>query len=716
MTDYRYAGLRLMACTLAVYCEPSFAQTAPDDGGLQDVVVTAQRRAESQQKTPISVVALTTHQLESKSVFDMSDLPRAVPNLQVGPHPTSSNTARVFIRGIGNSDDQFTQDPSVAVYLDGVYIARTQGLVNELAEIERIEVLRGPQGTLYGRNATGGAINFITKQPVLGEFHARQELTFGNYNQFRSRTTVNVPVTDTLAAQFGYLHSRKDGFISNPGTGSKRYGDQRRDGYRAALRWQPSAAVDVTYAYDRSDTNDTPSYLAVVPVYPAQGVRPAAGSALVTGLHPNDSTSQGHSLIASWDVADHVQLKSISAYRKLSSQFQQKYFTGLLGPSPVLTQASNQRQNQFSQEVQLLGNLADNLEFVIGGYYFDENGRSLELQSSLFAATENRRVNIANTAYAAYGQATYRPEAVPGVYVTGGLRWSKDQRKATLDRTLTPLAGGAAVAQPSGLGDKDFSNVSPTFVLGYNSNDFNVYAKYAKGYKSGGFNIRASTTARFAAGFGPEAVNSYELGVKGAMLDRRVRFNLAAFQYDYKDIQVSVITNPANPSVTDTFNAGKARIKGIEADITARPIPSMTIGANYAYLDAKYTKIVDGAGNDVTTKYQFQNAPHHTVSANVEQVFPDTPIGRPEIYVNYAWESKRFANTGDAGLVFRSFGLLDARISLADIPLGVGKWTLSAFGKNLTDETYYLHQFRVVQPGAVYAEPRTYGLQLTFEY
>ncbi len=720
---FRLSALSLAIAATAGIGAPAMAQderrSTVDDGSVEEVIVTAQRREESQLETPISVVALSTEQLQNKSIFDLSDLPRAVPNLQVGPHPSSSNTARVFIRGIGNSDDQFTQDPSVAVYLDGVYVARTQGMVNELAEIERIEVLRGPQGTLYGRNATGGAINYITRAPELGAFRARQEFTGGNYDQFRSRTTVNVPIGDTLAAQFGYLYARKDGFIRNPGTGSKRYGDQRRQAFRAALRWQPSENLDISYAYDRSDTDDTPSYLAVVPLYPAEGVRPKVGDTGVTGLQPNDSTSQGHSLNAVWDVAPNVQLKSITAYRKLSSAFKQMYFTGVLGPGPLLTQASDQHQDQFSQELQAIGSAADNsLEYVLGAYYFSEDGRSLDLQSSLFSPnTENRTVNIGNTAYALYGQATYRPKFAPGLYTTGGLRWSKDERVARLDRILTPRSGGAPTPQPSGMGDKSFSNASPTVIIGYSpDDDLNVYAKYAKGYKSGGYNIRASTTANFAAGFGPEAVDSYEVGVKAALLDRRVRFNAAAFQYDYKDIQVNVITSPTNPSITDTFNAGSARIKGIEADVTARPIRSMTVGFNYAYLDAKYTSIVDGGGNNVTSRYQFQNAPHDTFSVNLLQELPETFIGRPEIYVNYARQSKRFANTGDAALVFKSFALLDARISLTDIPSGVGRWTLAAFAKNLLDEEYYLHHFRVARPGAVYGEPRTFGLQLTFEY
>ncbi|OCC23287.1 TonB-dependent receptor [Croceicoccus estronivorus] len=716
----RYCALSAL---MAACASPAFAQTAESGGSVEDVgvseiVVTAQRREESQLATPISVVALSQAQLANKSVFDITDLPRAVPNLQVGPHPNSANTARVFIRGIGNSDDQFTQDPSVAIYVDGVYVARTQGMVNELAEIERIEVLRGPQGTLYGRNATGGAINYITRAPELGAFHARQDLLVGNYDQFRSRTTVNVPLGETLAVQGGILYSRKDGFIRNPGTGSDRFGDQRHDAYRGAVRWQPTADIDIVYTYDRSHTRDTPPYLAVVPLYPAKPDRPGTAAVGVTGLTPNRTTSQGHSLTASWDILPTVQLKSITAYRKLSSAFRQFYFPGTLAPSPLLTQAANQRQHQFSEELQIIGSTADgSLEFVLGGYYFDEDGRSAEETSSIFAATENRAVTIGNTAYAAYGQATYRPGFASGVYVTGGLRWSKDERRASLTRALAATGGGTPPPPTFAAGDVSFSNVSPTVILGYSPNDdLNVYAKYAKGYKSGGFNIRASTTTRFADGFGPEAVDSYEIGLKTALFDRRVRFNLAAFRYDYKDIQINVITDPANPTITDTFNAGGARIKGIEADVTARPIRSMLLGLNYAYLDAKYTRILDGVGNDVTNRYQFQNAPKHSFSANLTQSFPETPIGRPEIYVNYSWQSKRFANTGDAALVFKSLDLLDARISLTDIPLGGGRWTLAAFGKNLLDEDYYVHHFRAVLPGAIFGEPRTYGLQLTFEY
>ncbi|HWV13387.1 MAG TPA: TonB-dependent receptor plug domain-containing protein, partial [Sphingobium sp.] len=178
-----------LAMCLAAITSPAFAQEGT--GGIEEIVVTAQKRSESLQKTPISMMAMTGADIEKKGIADITDLRTLVPSLAVTPHPNSATTARVFIRGIGNNDDQITVDPSVAVYLDGIYIARNQGLSAEVAEVERIEVLRGPQGSLYGRNATGGAINYITRAPELGDFSAKQTFAIGNYDQFRSRTRIN---------------------------------------------------------------------------------------------------------------------------------------------------------------------------------------------------------------------------------------------------------------------------------------------------------------------------------------------------------------------------------------------------------------------------------------------------------------------------------------------------------------------------------------------
>ncbi|WOK36097.1 TonB-dependent receptor [Sphingomonas sp. C3-2] len=705
----------------AAVSSPALAQdAAPADTGLEEIVVTAQKRSESLQQTPISIVAMGSLELEKKGIVDISDLRSQVPSLQVTPHPNSATTARVFIRGVGNNDDQITVDPSVAVYLDGIYIARGQGLSAEIAEIERIEVLRGPQGSLYGRNATGGAINYITKAPRLGEFGAKQVLTVGNYNQFRTRTSINVPIGDTVAVELAYLHSEKDGFIKNPGTGVKRWGDQRRDAYRAAIRWQATDNLDLRYSYDRSDINDTPPFITMTPFYPNTVDRPTAGSPDVRGLAANDVTSQGHNFTATWDVSDDITIKSLTGYRKLSNETNQNYLTGAVGNvNPFFLTGFDQSQKQFSEELQVVGSLFDNqVEYVVGGYYFDEKGDSADYTLVPNTYRNDRAATIHNRAYAAYGQVTLRPSSLEGLYLTGGLRWSRDEREATRASINTILATGTATADVPGVGKNNFSDVSPSLTLGYNVNpDVNVYAKYAMGYKTGGYNLRATTTQRFNAGFGPETLDSLEFGVKSSWLDNRLRANLAVFRSQYKDIQTNVQTNPSRPQDTDIFNAGKARIQGFELDLTAKPSSALTVSANYAYLDAKFQRIIDPlTGANITSDFTFVEAPKHTLTTSAEYAFPEMSIGSLTANIDYFLQSKKSTATGDARYVIGSYGLLNARLTLSDIPVGFGNWRVSAFAKNLTDKEYYVAHFATGLPGAIFGEPRTYGLELTFQY
>ncbi|WP_240334306.1 TonB-dependent receptor [Sphingobium estronivorans] len=710
------------ALAIAIVAAPAMAQEGADgaapDSGLGEIVVTAQKRSESLQKTPISIVAMTSAMLEKKGIVDLTDLRSQVPALQVTPHPNSATTARVFIRGVGNNDDQITVDPSVAIYLDGIYIARGQGLSAEIADVERIEVLRGPQGSLYGRNATGGAINYITRAPVLGEFHAKQSLTYGNYDQFRTRTSINVPIGDTLAVELAYLHSEKNGFVKNPGTGVDRWGDQRRDGYRAAVHWQPVDGLDLRYSYDRSDINDTPPYIVAAPFYPLVADRPSEGSPFVRNLERNDVRSQGHNFTASWEVSDTLTVKSLTGYRKLSNDTNQNYLTGAAGPFPLILTGFNQNQKQWSEELQLIGSAFDKqLEYVLGAYYFDEKANGTDFSIPAGRARLDRAATVNNRAYALYGQATWRPQFLDGLYVTGGLRWSRDERKATLDQTSTPLVG-APIVLPTGRGDNSFSNLAPSAVIGYNfTRDINFYAKYSKGYKTGGYNLRASTVQRFNEGFGPETLDSFELGLKSTWLDNRLRFNISAFRSNYKDIQTNVQTDPNNVAVTDVFNAGKARIQGLELELTAKPSDALTFSANYAYLDAKFQQINDPVtGADITNRYTFIEAPHHTLTTSVEYVFPETPIGVLTANVDYFMQSKKSTATADPRYIIGDYGLLNARLTLSDIPVGFGTWRLSAFGKNLTDKEYYVTHFNTGLPGAIFGEPRTYGLELVFEY
>lgn len=707
------AGAATMA--LAV---PAMAEEAGNESGFNEIVVTAQKREESLKDVPVSIVALGLADLENKGVTDLTDLKTQVPGLQVTPHPNSAITARVFMRGVGNNDDQITMDPSVAVYIDGVYVARSQGLASDVAELERVEVLRGPQGSLYGRNATGGAINFITRAPELGQFGFEQKLTYGNYDQFRSRTRVNIPVGNTLAVELGYLHAQLDGYVDNLGTGVKRFGDQRRDGYRAAALWQPGDTVQVRYTYDRSEIDDTPAFIAYVPFYPQMADRPTAGSPSVSNLQANAVVSQGHNLTASWDVSDDVTIKSITGYRKLRNRTMQDYHSGVFGPFPLFRTAFDSSQDQFSQELQLIGSAFDKrLEYVLGLYYFDESAHSFDTTVVPGRPRSERTVTIDNRAYAVYAQATYNPAILDDrLFVTLGGRWSRDERKATLQDVAVPSVGDPIVGAP-GNGDRAFENFSPSASLRLALSDTtSIYGKVVSGYKTGGFNVRASSVDRFNAGFGQETLTSYEFGVKSELLDRRLRVNAALFTTKYDDIQVNVQSDPNNIARTDVLNAGKATIKGFELDFSLRPTNGLTISANYAYLDAKYDRIVDGAGNDVTAQFTYIQAPKHTLVTSVEYEFPPSPIGTFAIYADYFTKSRYSSSTSDPRYIIGDYGLLNGRITLSDIPVGFGNWQLAVFGRNLTDKVYYADHFNAGVPSAFFGQPRTYGVELSFKY
>ena len=704
---------------------PAPIAEAQTGGGLQDIVVTAERREQNLQDIPISISSFGPRALETKGITGIGDLNAAIPNVQFTPFPNVGTNIRIFIRGIGNVNDQITQDPSVAVYLDGIYAARIQGQATEVAELERVEVLRGPQGSLYGRNATGGAINFISRAPSFDGFSGSQRLSIGNYDLFEARTFVNAPIADRLAVQLSYLHSERDGFVKNLGTGAPRFGDRRRDAYRAAVRWQPTDDIDIRYSYDRSEVGDTAPYgLTPVPFYPNRARRPSESSPFVRDLERNDITAQGHSLIATWDVADTLQIKSLTGYRKLDTQYNQNAAPGAFGPFPANRNQFFQNQDQFSQEIQLIGDLFDDqLRYVGGVYYLTESADNYDTSRQFNFNFANpglnfieRNVTAKNTAYAAYAQATYSPEGLDRrLHLTMGGRYSHDKRAGSFQRSVTPMVGPQVVG-PFGEGTRSSSDFSPNFTVAYDvTRDINFYAKFVSGYKTGGFNVNASSLAKFIAGFGPEDVKSYEVGLKSEWLDRTLRFNLALFHMDYRDIQVGV-PDAVNPVLVDIINAGKARIRGLEMDITARPTDGLTVAVNYGYLDATFTEVINSAGVNIAPTFPFVQAPKHSLTASVDYVFPETSVGEFSVNVSYSQVDRQFSQPGDARYIIPSYGLLDARLTLAKIPLFNSGVKLAVWGKNLTDKEYYITHFNAFVPGAQFGTPRTYGVDLTVDF
>ncbi len=712
-------SLTLLGSAIAVAQEePAPEPSAPV--ALAEIVVTAEKREASLQDTPISVVALDSERLDTLGIGDVSDLSTFVPNLQLTPHTNSASTPRIFIRGIGNYDDQITQDPSVAVYVDGVYIGRTQGMGTEAADLERIEVLRGPQGTLYGRNATGGAINFITRAPELGSWRFSQTLSYGRRDEFRSRTMFNAPLGEAAAVRFSYVNTSKDGFVDNLGTGEPTFGAEDRDALRADLLWRPDDRWELRYAFDRSTIEDTPFYLQFAPAGAPVSI-PSASSPAVQDLRANDVVTRGHQLTLSWRATDLATVKLISAWRDLDSFVYQDYLSGVFGPTAALITENYVEQNQWSHELQLLGDTSNGrLSYIVGLYAFDESADGVT--NNVLPATGVTATNAAairNKAYAAYAQGTYTPAALDErLHLTLGVRWSRDERDAEL-RNSTRLASGTVIPGDQGVGRRDFDDVSPTLTVAFDfTSDLNLYFKIADGYKTGGFNIRASSIERFEQGFGEETLRSYEIGVKSQWLNRRLRVNAAVFQADYDDIQLTAQSDISDPTRADILNAGEATVRGVELDATALLTDSLIVGLSYGYLDAGYDRIIDGRGIDVTNQFAFVNAPRHSLLADATWTVPLGSLGDLSFNASYSWQDRKYSTASTANGIYEigPYGLLNGRITLTADRVADGLLRVSLWGRNLTDKEYSFIYGPLFGGFRAWGEPRSYGIELTYEH
>jgi iron complex outermembrane receptor protein len=788
---------------------------------LDKVEVTAQKRRESLQETPISIEAFNAEKLELRGIEGLQDLSGAVPSLTVEPFPTHNATLRIFIRGVGINDSQITQDAPVGVYMDGVYIARSLGLTLDVADIDRIEVLRGPQGTLYGRNTTGGAINLITKRPQTGAFSMSHKLSFGDRNLLYGRSAFNIPLADNLALKLTGLFSKQDGYVENTGPGGD-FGDREEKAWRADLGWRPWDWLVVDYSYDHMDMTHY-NYLFQSVLRPntnkgsAELFKPYAVSqtlysserldALATGApyEPSRTRIDGHA--ATFTAALYpVELKYILGYRKLYDATYADLGGGLGsttyrldmnaydgpaadvaygGPTPLVTPTV--KQDQWSHELQLSGNLFDNtLKYIAGLYYFEEEAvedrhrlnHNLSTAISLTQLDELsaslpelgalleplgvvldqidllRLVNlvdfnyeIRNRAAAAFGQATWTPPVLDErLHLTVGYRHSEDKREVVKfrisDSYLELNAGGQGTAVLLSSGEmfdnvhasRKFSDDSFSYIAAFDvTRRLNVYAKSVEAYKSGGYNVRDPHISGasegntygfgFIDGFAPEYVQSYEAGFKSEWFKRRLRVNADGFYSRYRDMQINFLI-PGSVSDTKTRNAGKARMSGAEVDITALLLPGLVLSADYAYLDAEVTEVLNQQGQNEAQLYPFTSAPRHSYVAGLDWTFLERGWGklRASAFYNYTGLRQGQVITEDRrGLTsIPAYGVFNARLGANGLRLGEhGFVDVALWGRNLADKVYPVmaidnvpHADRAV----VWGEPRSYGLDLIYRY
>ena len=750
------------ALVLVIVCTsaPAFAQTAPvpaparpdETSGVADIVVTAQKRTERLQDTPISITAVTGDTLANRGTGTIASLGNMTPNLvynTTAPVSGVSSGAVVFIRGVGQTDFQLTTDPGVGTYLDGVYVARSVGGVLDVVDVERVEVLRGPQGTLFGRNTIGGAISIISRKPGT-ERAFNGSLALGSRNRVDARVSVDLPLSDGLGLNLVGSSKRQDGYVRGL-LDNRDLGNVNRQSVRGTLVYDdhgpfratlaadythideqnaasklvgisslpPGSATRTDFVFNRNtgrvDTVNVtvpPGAPSLVWLYnnadvPVLGVTPYDGRWITPSLDTTFATGPNGTKLNIWGVAGTLEydvggatLKSITAYRHTSGSFNRDAD----GSPMIVTHGQNfdYLQKQLSQEFQITGRTFDRrLNYAAGIYYFAESGNDL-LTVTLPAAFGVVRnfTYVDNKSYAAYAQATFK--LTPTLGITGGVRYTKDEKGYRV-----PVGGGAivngfaAVFGPAGTVtpffapgsyQRSFENTSFRAGIDWKPvSDLLLYASYSEGFKSGGFNTRYLAPVPSAISYNPELLRTYEAGAKVDLFDRKLRINTAAFHSKYNNIQLTVYDQGA----PITRNGGSAEINGLEVEITAVPLRNLTLSGGFGYLDAKYTQapaLIPTIATDqqITLGTKLAKTPEWTANARAEYRLPVTD--NTDILVAGDWFYTSTVENDAVNSKFLrqpSYNLFNASVGL---DFSGGKYGITAFVNNISDK-------RVIESG-----------------
>lgn len=838
-------------------------EAVSEDEGLTQIVVTATKRETNLQETPIAISVMGEEQIRERRVQSLLDLADGgVPSLRVAPFESRQSALTVGIRGIVPLDaNQPAREQGVGIYIDNVYLGRQHGLNTGLFDVARVEVLKGPQGTLFGRNTEGGAVAIVSKPPS-GELGGRVDLGFGTIGAFNAGLHIDLPAVAGFSVKLDGVLAKQDPVTNNPMAGQTGWGFYDRKGFRAAVRWEPVDGVTNDFSFDTAKDRNSPYYSQLLNYNPnnclsggsnAAPLAIPAGSTCVTpgtqftgtqgsirplvpgvvvngdtlmrvadiGVPQKDTIDKtfGYTNIFKWKVSDAIELRSITAWRGV--EVEQNDNAGGLHRVPVfaLTTActapaagaatapcafsrysrADLKQRQFSQEIQAVGSVGS-VDYVAGLYYFNErvqddaatpnsmaavavvtgglvtgvnfvplnfcNGAAIpELGAAVQGCSIDRASRVRSRSYAAYGQVTWH--ASDTLHVTVGGRYTKDKKFGELlySRGVNYQTNpAAALANGYAPLDKTWNRFNPMVTLAYDvSDDMHAYAKYSTGYRAGG---ASSRTSDYRA-FDPEDVKNYEIGLKTDFLDRRARFNIAAYMMDRKGSQVDLSTiqptAAGNFNNLVTFNApGTTKIRGIEADLTVRPVNGLTLGLSYAYtytdippVDVTYgvctlanTSLANcpAANKQSTTtpqKFYIVYTPRNAASGSIDYELPMGNQVRFKFHIdaNYSQATQsfdQFAVKNDESFI------INARVSLLDIPLGGNKPTfnLSVWSRNLLDNQLVYRRdpsnsLPAVQTAAVagvpniavigntsgilgdygnFNMPRTFGLDLTVNF
>ncbi|WP_260598328.1 TonB-dependent receptor [Sphingomonas endolithica] len=735
------------------------AATAPDVGEPDgnDILVTARRTAERLQDVPVAITAFSAAALEDRNVSTLDEIAKFTPNIRFDGAAALSGgnyNATVFVRGVGQNDFAIFSDPGVGFYVDDVYYARSIGGVMDAVDIDSVQVLRGPQGTLFGKNTIGGAVLINTTAPDLDSASGRIEGIYGRFDRIDVKGAVNIPIAPGLAAlRISAATLNRDGYVKRLLDGDTQ-GDRSAQMVRAKLRIQPAGSgltIDIGGDYTRARETSAPSDLLAVGnapgitgipfltnynqfVAPGRGIiapngQPTLNPSYITaspfetwagGPNDNDLDLWGLQATVAYDLGG-ATLKSISAYRDMKA-----YFTRDGDNTPfVFRQTTNRdKQWQFSQELQLTGKAwNDRISYVFGGYFFKEKASDIAtadlaigLQAPAapppFTPAVFIRNYTNNRSLAAYGQVDV--EIVPRFSITLGGRYTSDKKTFTSinvrQRDLVEFTNVTKSAT--------FEKFTPRFGINYKaSRDLLLYASYSRGFKQGGFNGRPLVSDAEVTQYAPEELTTYEAGLKAQWLDGQLTTNLAAFHSRYQDIQLTVNQTPTN----FVANAAKGEINGAEFETVMRPARWLSFNAAVGYLDAKYTAVGQGLGPTqilpITLDTKFVKAPEWTVTTGIDVSHEFANGSETALRVDYTQYSRIYHDVANSPIITDDgYGLLNARLNYTLPNKAV---TLSVFGTNLTDTLYLVSgnvsgAFGLAE--ASYGRPREWGVSAAFRF
>ena len=754
------------------------APAAEEAENLEAVVVTARRREESLQDTPVAITVLSADDLERQQVVSTTDLDKVAPNLQFHSYGTltgNNSAAQVFIRGIGQTDATPAVDPGVGIYIDDVYMGRSVGGAMEFRDIASVQVLRGPQGTLFGRNTIGGAVLLTTNAPGAGAGNSVR-LGFGSDNLFEAYGAFDLPLSDTWSARVSLGTRQRDGYVTRVSDGVDLGNEDMWTG-QFGLRFKPSDQLSITLRGDYTAENENGSPFVfrtmneaatfvgaasqaagcpnmIDPLPPPVLVGPLAdprcgndaqylGPFKNGGTYPASSTlqNQGGSLVVDWEVNDTFSFKSITADRRL-------HWTGTRDadntPLLILHTNYNSSSDQFSQEFQGLVDTAK-LDGVVGLYYFDEDSfdRLLVPLGNPGTSYDTQRVSMDAKAKAAFTEWTY--EITDAFSVSAGARYTEETKglQATMfnvapatrgepsaPTALCPFAG----PPPTQTGclfittnrfEREFTATTKSVSAQYRFNDgVMTYLSWSDGFKSGGFNQRynAAPPGNAPISFEPETAETIELGLKLNPSDN-LRLNIAAFSSDYDDIQMTYRLGV----VPLLFNAGVASIDGGEIEVDYAPTPEFRLDGSVGYLDAKFDSITPPPPFGPVTP---------TATANLNSSLPFTPEWQGHLGLSYSFNvghdlhftpradvsytASQFFDAGNSVEIAQNddVTLVNASLTLAS---GDDKWRIMLSGVNLTDELYPVAGTSSLTTASgyaeiIYARPRTYSVSATWSF